>query len=262
MEAVLDNCINNPVTDTTVSWETVPLDNLSSPKTQISPGNVPFGKKDTQAKSVPTENIFPTEEIGFKEDIDGDSTIHKIRLTSANSSKIQVPQGILEVPVNTTCSFCVEEKTGNVPLLPKIYSVRRNSFFLNPYAHFVLLFFLTLSISQLGCSKPVLRSPYDGRNVTKMELYALTKGKFGSQFHLKDVTLLFIKVHKYSEIITILGLFQLSTVKVILHLDENFFGSDKKQIYIVLNTSSEISLNAIRYKNAPFGRLKKYSQRI
>ena len=120
--------------------------------------------------------------------------------------------------------------------------------------------FLTLSISQLGCSKPVLGSPYDGRNVTKMELYSLTKEEFGSQFHLKDITL--NEVHKYSEIITILGLFQLSTVKVIFHLDENFFESDEKQINIVLNTSPEIDVNAIRYKNAPFGRLKTHSQRI
>ena len=136
---------------------------------------------------------------------------------------------------------------------PKIYPVRRNSFFLNPFAYFVLLSFLTLSISQLGSSIPVLSSPYDGRNVTKMELYSLTKEEFGSQFHLKDITL--IKVHKYSQIITIL-------VKVILHLDENFFVSDKRQINIVLNTSSEIGLDAIRYNNAPFGRLKTLSQRI
>ena len=136
MEAVLDNCINIPVIDT------VPLNNLSSSKTQISTGNVPLEKKDTQTINVSTE--------------DGDSNIHKIGLNSENSSKIQVPQGILEVPVNITCNFCVEDKTGNVPLLPKIYPVRRNSFFLNPFAHFVLLSFLTLSISQLGYSIPCL----------------------------------------------------------------------------------------------------------
>ena len=45
-------------------------------------------------------------------------------------------------------------------------------------------------------------------------------------------------------------------MKVILYRDENFFGSDEKQINIVLHTAYEIGLNAIRYKNAPFGRLK------
>ena len=151
-----------------------------------------------------------------------------------------------------------QENEGNC--IPKVYTIFKQNRFFSPKPRFIFLFYFTfiLSINHFSCSQPDLGFLYDCSNVTKVGLYSVPAETYCSRFHLKDIRHMSVEVKQYKEKITNIKLFLCSTEKIILFCREKFFGSDEKKIQkIILPTSYKVCFNAVRYKNTPYGRLKK-----